>query len=91
MTDAQLDNVFFQAGHALGGYVVPTTLALFHVHHWLIISIVGVMLSAAVKEFYIDQNYEDAATRGSNLEDFSFYIVGLAIGIFVCWKAGNAL
>lgn len=40
---------------------------------------------AVVKEFVWDQNIEDPATRGSNLQDFSFYILGIAIANVVLW------
>ena len=39
---------------------------------------------AAIKEFWYDQQYENAATRGSNLEDFSFYLLGIVITL-ICW------
>jgi hypothetical protein len=88
MTDKQLSNIFFQLGHFLGGYAAVVTLALFHVHHWLLVSIVGVTGWAAFKEFYIDKKYEDPTMRGSDLEDFIFYIVGLAAGIGVAFLSG---
>jgi hypothetical protein len=38
---------------------------------------------AAIKEFWYDQNYETAEVRGSNLEDFSFYMVGVTLAVIL--------
>lgn len=38
---------------------------------------------AAFKEFWYDPHYENPATRGSDLEDFSFYLVGISIAVVV--------
>lgn len=35
----------------------------------------------ALKEFWYDANYEDLATRGSNLLDFSMYNLGALLGL----------
>jgi hypothetical protein len=45
---------------------------------------VGVAL-AAWKEGYYDPRHENAATRGSDLEDFSFYMLGILIAQVVLW------
>lgn len=89
MTDNQLDNIFFQIGHFLGGYAAVLTLFVCHVQHWLLISIMGVTLWASVKEFYWDPRHEDPEVRGSDLEDFIFYIVGLIVGVGLCGLAGS--
>jgi len=41
--------------------------------------IIGTALAAA-KEFWYDYVYEDACTRGSSLEDFGFYEIGIILG-----------
>jgi hypothetical protein len=41
-----------------------------------------------VKEFWWDENYEDAATRGSNLEDWSYYVAGAAVALLILWGNG---
>jgi hypothetical protein len=43
---------------------------------------VGVAL-AAWKEFYWDKHKEPADERGSDLEDFSFYCLGMAVALAV--------
>ena len=87
MTDAQLQNIFDQIGHFLGAYAAVLTLFVFHVHYWLYISAIGVTTWAIIKEFWYDENYEDPTVRGSSATDFTFYMIGLAIGIIVCQKA----
>lgn len=49
---------------------------------WAVPSATGL---AALKEFWFDQNYENAAERGSNLKDFIFYCVGIygALGAYL--------
>jgi hypothetical protein len=43
------------------------------------------VVAAAVKEFYYDPRFENEATRGSDLEDFSFYMLGILISQIVLW------
>ncbi len=45
---------------------------------------------AAVKEFWYDQNYENAATRGSNFLDWSMYSLG-GVAAFCVLKAKGLL
>jgi len=47
-------------------------------------SFIGVIF-AAVKEFSWDEDLEDVETRGSNLQDFSFYILGILIANALLW------
>jgi hypothetical protein len=35
---------------------------------------------AALKEFIYDHYYEDAVTRGSDWQDFAYYLVGTGLG-----------
>lgn len=42
-----------------------------------------ITLWAAVKEFYYDQRFEDAEERGSNLRDFMYYEVGVALALIL--------
>lgn len=42
----------------------------------------GVVL-AAWKEGYYDPRHENAATRGSGREDFTFYMVGIGIAVLI--------
>jgi hypothetical protein len=43
---------------------------------------VGIAL-AGFKEGYWDPRYENEATRGSGLEDFTFYLVGILVAVVV--------
>lgn len=54
-----------------------------HVPHGVIWAFAVGVPAAAIKEFWWDYKYEDAATRGSSLLDFSMYLCGLIIGIFI--------
>jgi hypothetical protein len=44
--------------------------------------VIGVA-AAGVKEFWYDPHYENVATRGSDFEDFAFYLVGILIAVAV--------
>jgi Negative regulator of sigma F len=39
--------------------------------------------AAAVKEFWYDYHYETVDERGSSPMDFTFYVLGLAVGFIV--------
>jgi hypothetical protein len=41
------------------------------------------VLFAAVKEFWYDHTYESPQTRGSDLEDFLFYVLGAAAELLI--------
>jgi ABC-type dipeptide/oligopeptide/nickel transport system permease component len=88
MTDQAFANMAAQIAHALAGYAAVLTLVLLGVPHAVVVACVIVTLYALVKEFWWDYKYEDAVTRGSSLEDFVFYIVGLILGIIVNVFAG---
>jgi hypothetical protein len=83
-------NAISQYAHALAGEVI-----VFHVgisYGWKSALIAAVVVSslAAIEEFWFDQNYEDAATRGSNLEDWLFWNLGAWVGfIETVWRARN--
>jgi hypothetical protein len=83
MTDERFNNMVAQFAHALAGYSVLLTFVFLHVPYGFLLAIGLVTAYAAVKEFWYDYRYEDAVTRGSSLEDFVFYIVGLAIAAVV--------
>ena len=69
--------------------VLPTALLLHHPgfltgHPQVAGSFIG-LIYATVKEFVWDQDMEDAITRGSNWEDWAFYMVGIAIANVILW------
>ena len=78
-------NEVAQASHvAIAAAIVSLSSARFHGHAKYIAAVI-VILTAAIKEFYFDQRYEDAATRGSNLEDWSYYIAGVIVALLILW------
>jgi hypothetical protein len=69
-----------QFAHASAGYIAINN-AKRHTSHRMALLITGVAIAAAAfKEFYWDYKYEDAATRGSSVLDFSMYMVGIVLG-----------
>ncbi len=76
----KLFNAISQMSHWLGGaFAVLAGYTLFGLKGmWL--SVGAVFIGAAVKEFWFDYKYESTEVRGSSLEDFLFYILGLVIG-----------
>ena len=68
---------------AIGAAIVGLTSARFHnPHAKYIAAAIGIAL-AAVKEFWFDQKFEGAVTRGSNLEDWSYYLAGAALALVI--------
>jgi len=59
------------------------TLALFFGFPGVVVSNVLGITYAAWHEFYWDPRHENADTRGSDVEDFLFLLLGLAIGDIV--------
>ena len=56
------------------------TLALFFGWPGVVVGNALGIVYAAWHEFYWDPRHENAATRGSDVEDFLFLLLGLAIG-----------
>ena len=76
-----------QASHvAIAAAVVGLTSARWHGPSKYFAALIVVGL-AALKEFWFDQNFEDAATRGSNLEDWSYYVAGSVAALLILWGA----
>lgn len=44
-----------------------------------------VVAGAAIKEFWWDRTYETPATRGSDLEDWSYYVCGVVVALLTLW------
>lgn len=77
-----LFNQVSQLAHIAGGLaVVFGSVVLFgtpmRAVEWWAFGVVAAL--AAVKEFWFDQRYETDVVRGSNLEDWSFYLLGAGI------------
>lgn len=79
--DQKTFNFVAQMSHWLGG----AWLTLVPVYFWgkdsLYYSIPIIVSIAAFKEFYIDYHYENEETRGSSMEDFLFYCLGISITV----------
>ncbi len=73
--------VAYQGVHALIGYGAVLTAA-FKFHHWTY-GFLAVLMFALVKEFIIDIFGTEHDSFLSSLTDFTFYIVGAAVGIAV--------
>jgi hypothetical protein len=58
------------------------TIGRFSFHWMLYLAPVGIAL-AAWKEFWYDRHYESDEERGSDLEDFAFYCIGIAYAAVV--------
>jgi len=76
-------NEVAQASHFfIAAWAVATSEAIWHgkARLW---AALGVVVFAAVKEFWYDHTYEAPATRGSDLEDFLFYALGVAAELLI--------
>ncbi len=81
--DASTFDFVSQVSHVIGGaLVVFATTSLFSDRYLLQIGVVFTLL-VAIKEFWYDTNYETAVVRGSNWEDFSFYLMGYALAVLL--------
>ena len=78
-SDPSFDTVS-QSAHVWFGAFVVFVANLFHAP-WIGFFVLAVF--AAVKEFWYDQNYESPEVRGSNFKDFSFYMLGGAVALFL--------
>ena len=74
-------NVAYQAVHALIGYGAVVTAA-FKLHHWSW-GLLAVLAFGLVKEFIIDIFGPEHDSFLSSLQDFTFYVVGAAMGTFI--------
>jgi hypothetical protein len=74
-------DVAYQSVHALIGYGAVLTSA-FRLNHW-IYGFLALLTFALVKEFIIDILCKEHDSFASSLKDFTFYMVGAAVGIVV--------
>lgn len=75
ITDEEFDWLA-QKSHMLGGAcAIWGTIVLFGAR-WIWLAAVLMTAFAAAKEFWYDNIWETAEERGSNLRDFTFYLVG---------------
>jgi hypothetical protein len=84
VTTDQFDNLVAQIAHASAAYAITITFYVFGISIFYPIPIV--IAFAAVKEFWWDIRYETEGESGGvvgGVEDFTFYVVGLAIAAAV--------
>lgn len=74
-------DVAYQGVHALIGYGAVLTAA-FRFHHWTY-GLLALLVFALVKEFVIDIFGKEHDSFMSSVKDFTFYMVGAAVGIIV--------
>jgi hypothetical protein len=56
-------------------------------HVW--IAAIAMLVWAVMKEFWYDEKYETPEVRGSGLEDFLFYAIGIVTAVLVWSLAGR--
>lgn len=86
LKNSWMNNVNFlaQAGHLLAGYAIVLTAAFLSGTLAVIIISCLLIVYAALKEFWYDANFESPKqTATDNWLDFSFYIIGMIIGLSV--------
>lgn len=76
LSDPSLENV----GQSAHVFFAAFLVLAFH-GNWYAVG--AMVVFAAVKEFWYDENYETADVRGSNLRDFAYYMLGIALGKIV--------
>jgi VanZ family protein len=87
--DPKFFNVVAQIAHFGAMYTVTNIFSVvsgrFLHHRWagLILGIVACVSYATWHEFFWDPTHENAATRGSGLEDFIFLVLGSVVAALV--------
>jgi hypothetical protein len=86
-------NQVAQIAHFFAMYALTFTLAVFFGARWGVIALALCVIYALVHEFIWDPLEENAATRGSDLVDFSFLVAGggfgAILGILLVWLHGR--
>jgi hypothetical protein len=86
----KLFNQVAQLGHFAGGAAITlATVVLWRASYAPFAGFGIVVVLAAIKEFWFDEHYESAEVRGSNLEDFSFYLLGAGAAAIVALVRGR--
>lgn len=74
-------NTVSQLAHVGWGAFLILAIFLFTPHWYIPVTMVTAF--AAGKEFIFDKLTEDKATQGNDLEDFAFFLVGIALALLV--------
>lgn len=80
MIDSKTFDTVSQMAHIFFAGFVVFTAQHFGVGWY---GIVGLVVFAAIKEFWYDYRYESLAVRGSSVRDFFFYLVGIVLAVLV--------
>ena len=85
MIDPKTFNFVAQMSHIFFGSTLTLATVLFWNPHGLFYLLPAYAIITGIKEFYWDQKYEDADTRGSNLLDFSLSQLGeyVSLGLYL--------
>ena len=81
--DPKFFNFVSQVAHCSTTYAISLTFyARWGFYGW-IFAAVTILAYAAVHEFWYDVHYENPATRGSDLEDFIFLVLGPVLALLI--------
>jgi hypothetical protein len=76
-------NATSQVAHVMAGYILVSKTNKYFGDNAACV-VLGLGIAAALyKEFYYDYHYESADERGSSLLDFSAYVLGMMVGLFI--------
>lgn len=80
ISDSDFNRVSQSAHLLAGALAVCATVAIFGASYkWY--GAGGIIIFAAIKEFWYDYKYETPEIRGSSSEDFAFYCIGVIISL----------
>jgi hypothetical protein len=88
MVEVHIFNQVAQLGHFAGGLACvfgSIVLSGRSKRKTLFVSLLILTALIAVKEFWYDMTYETAVVRGSDLQDFTFYVIGMATALVAVW------
>ena len=74
-------NLLAQFNHIMFGALAVFAPATFFDRKTVLYMAGAFFIYAATKEFWYDEKYETPEIRGSSLEDFLFYILGLGVAL----------
>lgn len=83
--DAWWFNVVSQNAHWLGGFAFTSGVPLLFGKWITWFAAIVYTVYSAVKEYYIDETFENATFRGSNTQDFGFALAGIVLGLIVVY------
>ena len=85
VVDEKTFNLVSQLGHAAGGLASAWGSYMFWGWHGALWSLLVLAILVGVKEWWWDNKYETAEVRGSNLLDWSMWMVGSVVANLAVW------